>query len=891
MSSPQGAEVGRVTIRVLPDLGRFREEIEAAVASIDDVKINVDADTTQFRESVRLAREAVEANGATVTVNFDPDVGSLQAAIAAANLQSANVSIKMNIDLQGAPLVLAELSAIDLIVDRLDGRNIRLNIDVDGLAEAVAQLTALNALAASSSTSLNGSFSSASSSAAGLGRTTLLVVAGFAALLALAGPLVAAGAAVTAAWGAAATAIAGIGPLVFGLAGIFAPIALGMDGIKKGFEALTPTIDKLKKRLSDTFEKGIADSIPGLKAIILELDDDLIHIAESLTTALLIFTNFAGLEPQLRTMEGVFGHLQTAIVLLADPLTRIFFTLAGVADRFAAFNLITDPVITFANEFESSVTRLGYQSNILDTAMFGLTGTLNALARGFVFLVENGLKLFSQAAPGVNQFLDSLTNFFNRFDWERLGVSVGNVFSGMAETLDQVPPETIERITGAFEKLGATFKDPAVQAGFAKLLDWVPGFLAEIDTLITKFSELILKLDEVKVAITTFVDDANRLADTLNASLPDGVKKFAAGLDQSLDESLRKGLGLTPEEYGALVGDPLYAGLFKAGDRANEAAEIAFVRVDGKLIDVMTGQEVTVTTGMDGVAVAAAAGATKVADAMVPPAPNFIAGLASVFGGGAPVIDQQTGALAGNAAAGAANIDSSFQAGLAPIPGNAGAALAPVGQAADAPMAGLNQGLTLGWQGATDTTRTGATNVGTEAGQTQPNIESNTSGLNASLLVAAGRAVMDGLLSGIKAAAEAVYVYVAGIAARIAALKGPLPKDRKLLVPAGLAIMQGLGKGLQTGYGAEVEGFVSSIAPSIADSFTNMDTSFADTMSAKIDPQNTFSPELAATYSAAVQGEGVGAQVAGALAGWNVVIDSDGIAKLVNKSNTRRAAR
>lgn len=891
MSSPQGAEVGRVTIRVLPDLGRFREEIEAAVASIDDVKINVDADTTKFRESVRLAREAVEANGATVTVNFDPDVGSLKAAIAAAKLQSANVSIKMNIDLQGAPLVLAELQAIDLIVDRLDGRNIRLVIDVDGLAEAVAELTALNALAASSSTSLNGSFTSAGSSAAGLGRSTLLVVAAFGALLALAGPLVAAGAAVTAAWGAAATAIAAIGPLVFGLAGIFAPIALGIDGIKAGFEGLTPTIDKLKKRLSDTFEKGIKDSIPGLKSIILELDDELIHIAESLTTALLIFTNIASQNTNIATLEGVFSHLRDAIVLLAEPLTTIFFTLAQVTDRFAAFNLIVGPIQNFADEFASSIFRLSIQSNTLDTALFGLEGTLESLTDGFIHLVENGMHVFAAAAPGVNQFLDSLTAFFNRFDWDRLGVAVGNVFSGMAEALDKVPPETIERITAGFEKLGDTFKDPAVQSGFAKLLDWVPGFLTEVDTLITKFSELITKLDEVRLAITTFVDDANKLADSLNSSLPEGVKKFAAGLDQSLDESLRKGLGLTPEEYGALVGDPLYAGLFKAGDRANEAAEIAFVRVDGKLIDVMTGQEVTVTTGMDGVAVAAAAGATKVADAMVPPAPNFIAGLASVFGGGAPVIDQQTGALAGNAAAGAANIDSSFQGGLAPIPGNAGATLAPVGQAADPGLTTLNNSMTTAWGTAQTTTQTGATNVGTEAGKTGPNITSSTSDLNSGLLAAAGKAVMQGFLDGLKSLWGTVQSFVSGIAPWVKGAKGPLVYDRKLLVPAGKAIMGGLGAGLRTGFGFSVAPFVSSVAPAIADTFSDMDTSFADTMSAKIDPQNTFSPELAATYSAAVQGEGVGAQVAGALAGWNVVIDSDGIAKLVNKSNTRRAAR
>lgn len=68
------------------------------------------------------------------------------------------------------------------------------------------------------------------------------------------------------------------------------------------------------------------------------------------------------------------------------------------------------------------------------------------------------------------------------------------------------------------------------------------------------------------------------------------------------------------------------------------------------------------------------------------------------------------------------------------------------------------------------------------------------------LLVAAGKAAMDGLLSGIKAGAEAVYNFVSGIAGKIAALKGPLPYDRRVLTPNGMALMQGLQDGLEGGF-------------------------------------------------------------------------------------------
>lgn len=69
-----------------------------------------------------------------------------------------------------------------------------------------------------------------------------------------------------------------------------------------------------------------------------------------------------------------------------------------------------------------------------------------------------------------------------------------------------------------------------------------------------------------------------------------------------------------------------------------------------------------------------------------------------------------------------------------------------------------------------------------------------------SVLVAAGKALMDGLLSGIKAGFQAVTNFVGTIAGTIASLKGPLPYDRIVLSPNGEALMEGLGDGLQSGF-------------------------------------------------------------------------------------------
>ena len=62
------------------------------------------------------------------------------------------------------------------------------------------------------------------------------------------------------------------------------------------------------------------------------------------------------------------------------------------------------------------------------------------------------------------------------------------------------------------------------------------------------------------------------------------------------------------------------------------------------------------------------------------------------------------------------------------------------------------------------------------------------------------RAIMNGLLNGLKSAWESVKGFVSGIAGWIRDHKGPIEVDRRLLIPAGNAIMGGLNRGLDNGF-------------------------------------------------------------------------------------------
>lgn len=91
-----------------------------------------------------------------------------------------------------------------------------------------------------------------------------------------------------------------------------------------------------------------------------------------------------------------------------------------------------------------------------------------------------------------------------------------------------------------------------------------------------------------------------------------------------------------------------------------------------------------------------------------------------------------------------------------------------------------------------------------------------------SLLYNAGRAVISGLLNGIKDAVAGVFSFVGGIAGKIARLKGPIEKDRRLLVPAGRAIMDSLVVGLRDHEGrlvnqlAHVTGLITGVGGNVS---------------------------------------------------------------------------
>ena len=80
-----------------------------------------------------------------------------------------------------------------------------------------------------------------------------------------------------------------------------------------------------------------------------------------------------------------------------------------------------------------------------------------------------------------------------------------------------------------------------------------------------------------------------------------------------------------------------------------------------------------------------------------------------------------------------------------------------------------------------------------------------------SWLVNAGSAIINGFLNGLKSAWNGVTSFIGGIGDWIAEHKGPLSYDRRLLIPAGKAIMGGLSEGLQDSFRREVQPVIRQV--------------------------------------------------------------------------------
>lgn len=125
------------------------------------------------------------------------------------------------------------------------------------------------------------------------------------------------------------------------------------------------------------------------------------------------------------------------------------------------------------------------------------------------------------------------------------------------------------------------------------------------------------------------------------------------------------------------------------------------------------------------------------------------------------------------------------------------------------------------------------------------------------LLYNAGASIISGFLNGLKSMWSNVTGWISGIGDWIKAHKGPISYDRRLLIPAGQAIMTGFAQGLNTGFDSNVETAISRANRRLAAMPLNLSAQ-----------GNTATPAVVNTWNVEINGE---------------VIDKDGTAKAIRR--------
>lgn len=456
-----------------------------------------------------------------VPVNFNADKGALDI-----ERLLAKKPIKVPVEFDTHPMLGAfQVAARDiggLFTDafngiRSAGASLFSGFSRDGLAAVTGVGEGAKTMAeAFSSVGLN----------AGSAATSILKFAGYGTLIAEAG------AGITAAWGAASTAIAAV-PAAIGL--IAAPIAavvVGMDGIKRAAKSIEPAFNSLKASISATFEKGLTPVFKNLATNLFPtLQTGLNGIANAMVGVTANVGTFLTQGPQLAQISTIFSNVQAAIGRVdLQPMITGFLSLAG---NKAALDLL----VTSVNGLGTALQSIS-QNTALTGAFDGLKGVVTSLEKAFTDLVNNGITLFKEAAPGAQAAIDGIGSFLGKFNWQQLGGAVGSALRGIGSALGSIPQSTVDAVSASFDKLGAALNSPAFQQAVGTWASWTASIIGYLADLITHISNTVNEIERLNQAVKNGPNSPFKAGNASDAgaieSLKNDIRNNAPGVEAEL---------------------------------------------------------------------------------------------------------------------------------------------------------------------------------------------------------------------------------------------------------------------------------------------------------------------------------------------------------------------
>ncbi len=625
-------------------------------------------------------------------------------------------------------------------------------------------------------------------------------------------------------------AVPGLADLIGGFANVVsvvAPViplfgeAANVIGTALGgaLKALAPSLNAAGVALATVFKQlgpAITAAAPGVGKLVTALADMAIALAPLL--------------PQLGELVGLLASALADAVVAVTPFLGdlivafkdfVANALPGLIEGFRSAVAVMQPFLAVLGPLGHLLGDIARILGPFAPLILAAVAAWVALS-GAVRAAETALKVFKTVQRGIkwSGFADDATTSFRKVEKEATKGAEG----------------TKRAWQGSFKAIGlaaAGFVAGEVFKSLGKPLD--PGITLDTASTKEKFQDLsdsvgkILTFDVSGVFEKLERDLNNPSAfERLSGPLSESFSNLWKGITATADASLSGPLATTTQAaLGQLV--PIVnqtvqdiAGLFTNLSPLVQASLVQLPPVmQGAANAAVGGMVPIIELGMQNIVAPVVAVTPQMQEALAPLLPVMQQSVGAAMGGLLPIVNTgvanittaiaqvpplSVGALA-TLPADVAGPVSAAMGGLLPIvqdgvrgitdqvrglPPSAEAALGALPASVQNPM---NQAM----RGLFDATNTGVNNAASAAGAL-PGRTTAAVGNMSGTLAPAGNSAMSGFYNSmIGFYNRTIAPWLSSLANKIASLKGPLDKDRRILIPAGNAIMEGLNQGLRAG--------------------------------------------------------------------------------------------
>ncbi|CPV38023.1 Phage-related protein [Mycobacteroides abscessus] len=428
-------EVGRVSVRVVPDTDGFRRSLKRQLESIVkgvEAKINVDPDVSGFRQKVSAATKALD--NAKVKVDVDKNSEILRKN----GFHTADETIKLKLDPKFDYMLRQRLQKMGAV---------KVPVEPDVKTFRMRFATMMSKLKNRLSNIEPPSFGF------GINATGYALIASAISLLS---PVI------VGLLGALTTGLLALPGLITAVVAPIGALVLGLDGLKKAagvlekpFKELRDTMSaKVEEQFTPVFEK-LKDIFPTLKAALPSVTQGLADMAKSFADVL---TNPANLAKLDQTIRNIASGLTAAAPGIRDFTQGFLDLINGFSNKLPDIGRwFSDTGASFSKWVKDFTTAGPDGVSKFDVALKGLGDTLKILGSGLVNIAGRVLDFFSdpKKVEGFKKELQAIvtlieklvgllviaanavSDFLNR--WDRItSMSPADMLSGMFTGLQQI---------------------------------------------------------------------------------------------------------------------------------------------------------------------------------------------------------------------------------------------------------------------------------------------------------------------------------------------------------------------------------------------------------------------------------------------------------------------